>query len=320
MLSNLDVRTGDNFTNKHSTQETQGSAAKGTHTMGSVDVLCVNGKSVVASMRQAYPLKFLALTQKTTQQQQVQWVYEVNYGGGLVSGDTITINMKVGAHASAVITGQSSMKIYKAKNKGDRTQHHLNANVERGALLCMVFPPVTCFAEAEYEQSQTVHLADLTSNVIIVEWATSGRMSTGESWDFSVLQTKSEVWLGSDLLVRDAVRLSNMDGPPTVRERMHPYKSMATFIIVGERLLNHAEHVYGVVSKMQVNRCNQKSGPPNLVCSASLLKSKNNENHNENTVGCVVKVAAHTTAQVLEFVNMLFRNTWAELIGEDPYK
>lgn len=48
------------------------------------------------------------------------------------------------------------------------------------------------------------------------------------------------------------MRLSNSDGPPTVKERMHTYTSMATIIIVGARLLPCAEHVYNVISKMQV--------------------------------------------------------------------
>lgn len=98
----------------------------------------------------------------------------------------------------------------------------MNATVGKNGLLCLAFPAVTCYAGnflvkllklalliliagSNYIQTQTLKLEDVSAGAIIVEWMTSGRVAMGESWDFDSFRTENEIWLGGELLIRDAV-------------------------------------------------------------------------------------------------------------------
>jgi len=152
----------------------------------------------------------------------------------------------------------------------------------------------------------------------MVEWTTSGRIAMGESWAFNVLETTNEVWLDGSLLIREAMRLSDKDGPPSVKERMHPYTTMASVIMVGPRVLPYAKTALELVNKMQVKSNHKSDNHRELVCSASALKVL--KAGQEHTVGVVVKVAAETSAQVVEFIHTVLSTAWKELLGDDPYK
>jgi len=141
----------------------------------------------------------------------------------------------------------------------------------------------------------------------------------GESWDFASFRTDNEIWLGEELLIRDAVRLSNDDAPPTVKERMNPYTSIATIAIVGSRLLPYATKALEEVNKKQIQiGKNLPKGFPPQICTASALKG--GKGGKDAVVGTVLKVAAETSSQVLEFIHSMLGGVWEDVLGDDPYK
>lgn len=293
-------------------------------TTATIETTNINGRSAVSTMQYKYPLKFLHIANpakvspgRNNEAHTTAWIYEINYGGGLVSGDTIQIDLNVGENTTMVVTGQSSMKIYKSKEKGKHSKHHILGTVEKNALMCLAFPPVTCYAGSEYEQSQIIKLKDESASAVVVEWTTSGRIALGESWDFSFFQTCNEVWLGNELLIRDAVKLTDADGTPTVKERMFPYTSIATVIIVGSKVLPYATLAEEQVRKTQLEKPSA-NGVPAILSTASLLKK--GLGTREKTVGSVIKIAGETPAQVLQFFQSFLAPLWSDLLGDDPYK
>ena len=42
-----------------------------------------------------------------------QWLYVITFGGGLVEGDNISLDVKVGEHCTVVVTTQASTKVIK---------------------------------------------------------------------------------------------------------------------------------------------------------------------------------------------------------------
>ncbi|KAH7430093.1 hypothetical protein KP509_09G083200 [Ceratopteris richardii] len=46
----------------------------------------------------------------------VVWIYSLSYGGGLVSGDLLYVQVEVGVESTTVLTTQASTKVYKARD------------------------------------------------------------------------------------------------------------------------------------------------------------------------------------------------------------
>ncbi|KAG5080284.1 hypothetical protein GYH30_004225 [Glycine max] len=78
--------------------------------MGSVVVEKVGGRSSVTSCFSRYPLKFIIPKKVGSSKTDAVWVYALNYGGGIVSGDNISCKFSVGDTCTMVLTTQGSTK------------------------------------------------------------------------------------------------------------------------------------------------------------------------------------------------------------------
>lgn len=53
---------------------------------------------------------------------------------------------------------------------------------------------MTCFSTARYYQKQ-VFTVSSDSNLVIVDWITSGRHESGEKWDFDLYKSTNNIFL-----------------------------------------------------------------------------------------------------------------------------
>ena len=65
------------------------------------------------------------------------------------------------------------------------------------ALLVIIPDPVTCFSTARYTQKQVVRMVG-GSNLLMVDWVTSGRHESGEKWDFDMYKSTNNIFLEDD--------------------------------------------------------------------------------------------------------------------------
>ncbi|KAL1915155.1 uncharacterized protein VTP21DRAFT_7636 [Calcarisporiella thermophila] len=157
----------------------------------------------------AYPLKLIA---PKSYDPKTSLIYALGYGGGLVSGDSIRLNIEVGAGTRIVMLTQGNTKVFKRRKKnGGESKQELDARVEEDAILLLLPDPVTCFAESSYQQVQRVRLEGDGSLLIMVDWVTSGRMSRGEKWA-GRYASKNEVYHKGELIVRDSLVLDEATG------------------------------------------------------------------------------------------------------------
>ena len=84
------------------------------------------------------------------------WVYMSSYGGGLVDGDRVSLDVTVERGATAFLSTQASTKVYRSR---EGTASRLEALVDDDALLVFAPDPVVCFAGARYRQWQRITLA-----------------------------------------------------------------------------------------------------------------------------------------------------------------
>ncbi|XP_051117224.1 urease accessory protein D-like isoform X2 [Andrographis paniculata] len=105
---------------------------------GKLVVERVQGKSTLTRCFSKYPFKFINPNKVGGD---AVWVYTITYGGGIVSGDSIDYDIEVGDDCMAVLTTQSSTKVYKSIGSKCSKQS-LEAIVGSGALLALIPDPV----------------------------------------------------------------------------------------------------------------------------------------------------------------------------------
>ncbi|KAJ2782774.1 hypothetical protein H4R18_002091 [Coemansia javaensis] len=198
---------------------------------GRLDCRVVAGRVRVVATS-AYPLKIIAPQAAQTGPQaqpgeQAQRAlhpaaaYVLTYGGGLVHGDRIRVDVHAGAQVALVLLTQGSTKVYRASASGGvravdaaqeaagQTYQTIEITAGPGALVCVLPDPVTCFAAARYSQRQRVRMG-AGASLVLLDWMTSGRMSRGERWRFSKYFSANVVCdAAGRIAVRDAMLLED---------------------------------------------------------------------------------------------------------------
>ncbi|KAJ6509412.1 UreD urease accessory protein-domain-containing protein [Mycena vitilis] len=252
-------------------------------------------ETVFSELSSAYPLKLLS-----PRTSGVGLVYLITYGGGLVSGDSVSLSVDVGARANLALLSQGSTKVFKFR-PGQRaastdalevTTQRMDCAVASGGGLFVLPDPVTCFRSASYKQIQTFHLA-ADASLVVLDWVTSGRRSRGEEWVFSRYYSVNEVVVDGKRVARDVMLLENDETGPlpvrTLASKLGPYGCYATLLLYGPQ-------VQGVVSALaeEYGRISvfKAGGPAGLLWSLSTFGNG----------GAVVRVAGQETEEVRRWI------------------
>jgi urease accessory protein len=156
------------------------------------------------------------------------WVFAATFGGGLVDGDTIRLDVTLAPGSAGLVGTQASTKVYRCPTGACRQD--LVARVEAGALLVLVPDPVVCFAEARYEQTSAVDLA-ADASLVLVDTFTAGRSARGERWQFARYAARLAVTRDGAPLVHDALILDPAHG--ALAARFGRFEAIATIVLVG---------------------------------------------------------------------------------------
>jgi urease accessory protein len=220
-------------------------------------------------------------------------------GGGLVAGDQIDIDVRVGPRARCVITTQSSTKVYKNPANAQCGQR-LRATVCEDALLVLAPDPVTCFAGASYKQQQRIEL-ERGGSLVVVDWLTSGRRARGECWSFSGFRSRLDVFLGPEHLLADSLCLDPNDGPIEAPHRLGRFHCLATVVVIGELLCEAIERLLEQIARQPIRR------------NAPLINSASRIRH-----GAILRILGTTTEQVACYQRekLCFL---ANLLGDTPW-
>jgi urease accessory protein len=223
-------------------------------------VASLHGKRVVLSkLRYSYPLKLM--TPEDHSQPHVKSLYMLSYGGGLVSGDHISLDLDLEEDTTLCLLTQGSTKVYRARpgrspapaspsciafasthKDISSTRQLLRARLSEGATLLLLPAPVMCFSGSSYSQSQRFELASSTCTLVLLDWFTSGRKSRGEHWAFDRYRSSNTVWRGDSSrqtpIARDVIVLAD-DYAPYV----HPYSCYATVLLFGPKVATTLESI-----------------------------------------------------------------------------
>ena len=176
-------------------------------------------KQILKDLTYQYPLKLIAPDPHTAAEAQdhITLVFLLTYGGGLVGGDQISLDVDLEIGTRLVLVTQGSTKLFKTPSRSIVSAQTLNVNIARGASLCYLPDPTQPFAESVYEQKQTFFVAsDGTSSLCVLDWVSEGRRARGESWSLWSWKGRNEIREASEeesgscrLLLRDAMALTD---------------------------------------------------------------------------------------------------------------
>jgi urease accessory protein len=156
------------------------------------------------------------------------WIYTSSFGGGLVDGDRIELDVDVGEGASAYLSTQASTKVYRSE-QGTATE--VRARVAARSTLVVMPDPVVCFARSRYTQTQHFDVT-ASSRLVVVDWLSSGRLASGERWQFDEYVSRLKIRVDGRLVVHDALALRAGDGP--LATRLGRFDVLALAVVLGD--------------------------------------------------------------------------------------
>ena len=229
------------------------------------------------------------------------WVYTSSFGGGLVDGDRVRLDVEVGAGAAAFVSTQASTKVYRSARG---TSAQLAARVGDGGVLILAPDPVVCFAESRFEQHQEFDVS-AAGSLVVVDWVTSGRRESGERWAFVHYGSRLVVHLDQSLLVHDAMALRREDG--ALEARLGRFDVLAIVAMIGVPLVQDAMSLVERYARLPVER------GANLLTVATPLSHPR-----LGPAGCVVRLAGRSVDEVGRVIRSCL-SCVPEILGDDPW-
>ena len=197
---------------------------------GRLHVDLIDGQSSATVIAAHAPMKLLVPSPRGPS----VCAFASSFGGGLVAGDHIALEVAIGDGASAAIGTQSSTKVYRdaVDAWAEQTVH---AQVGAGAALALLPDPVTPFTASRYRQRLNLELA-ADASLLLIDSLTSGRAAREERWAFTAYDSRICVRRAGTPVLIDATRLDH-DAHRAVVERMGRFQSLSTALLLGPRFV-----------------------------------------------------------------------------------
>jgi urease accessory protein len=262
---------------------------------GSVRVSRIGSRSVVTRALASSPLRLLTPRNHGC----AAWIYTSTYGGGLVDGDSVRLDVDVESGATALMATQAATKVYRSPRG---TSVECDCTVHDGGLLIVAPDPVVCFAGAVYRQVQRFELEE-SANLVLLDWFSSGRHAAGERWKFDRYDSRVRVRCGGRLVMIDALSLDPRDGD--LGQRMGRFEVMLTAAVIGPSLAAYAGEIVRTVNELPVD------SRSNLLTGASKITGIAGG-------GCVLRIAG-TSLEVVWHAAREYLTFVPRLLGDDPW-
>eukprot|EP01134_Creolimax_fragrantissima_P006877 CFRG6877T1 len=278
--------------------------------VGSICVRRVRNKSRVVSAQASYPLKWVNTSRPPST---AAWIFFLGYGGGLLDTDATHWTIDVGVDSCLMGMTLGNTNIFKS-SQAFPVLNAISFHVAKGATLCWLPHPVTPYKDAKYEQRQEVYIEDESTSVVLLDWFTSGRMKRGERWEFHSLNSYNELRKGPkrSVVLRECLSLENIDGFPTVAERMGVFGVYGVLILLGPKAKPIIKSFTDACA--QPDSSTAKPGKPTLLSSTVLISISPWE-----ADGAIVRIASHTTAEAQKLLTKFLRPGVEEFANGFPW-
>lgn len=260
------------------------------HGFGHVVARLEGDRTVLAQVKASSPLRFVRPTFPGSKSGAVCLV---TFGGGLVDGDAIDVDLRVERGATLVVFTQATTKAFRGSSR-----QSVRAIVE--GTLVLLPDPVACFAGARYRQRVDITLEG-DGSAIVLDGFTSGRAAFGERWAFEAVDIATTVRRDGRVVVRDALTLDRRD--TSIATRLDRFEALATVLAIGPRV---APVVASILAPSLV--------AADRVAAPSVLSVR----PGHAGPAAIVRIAATSPARALEEARVRLRNL-SDIDVVDPF-
>ncbi|CAG5119293.1 unnamed protein product [Candidula unifasciata] len=265
-------------------------------------------KSEIVSLKHTYPFRYLVPENSTPGA--CRWIYPLVFGGGLVGGDTVVSEVKLGAGCAAVVSSQDSTKVYHCNN-GSLTTQESTYHLGDSSLLCVLQDPLVCYQNADFYQKQVVHMSP-SSNLVFLDWMLSGRVALNESWAFKRFRNCIEIQVSNETIIRDYLELEDTPNK-TVAQGMHGYQVFGTCIVLGDDVEFLTD---SLITKYGRKQDIGDKGSQDLVVSVS---STSYHVQGKTIHGCYLRFLAANMQSAAPAIRSI-TSPLLPVLGDDPYE
>ncbi len=128
------------------------------------------------------------------------YVLITNYGGGMVDGDNVCLEVVCREGASLNVGSVGNLQIYKSPIKG--CSQALKGLLENNTLCVVNADPVVLHSGSRFTQRHEWNVHQ-ESSLLVAEWVVAGRLASGERFAFDEYQSDFTVLIDSRPLVVD---------------------------------------------------------------------------------------------------------------------
>jgi|GEM_PF-985814 len=122
------------------------------------------------------------------------------YGGGLVDGDTVSLEILCRQGARLSVSSVGSQQVYSSPVHG--VLQRVRGVVESKALAVIIPDPVVLHSEAAYGQKQEWSVAP-DADLLVAELMVGGRLETGERFTFKEYASDMSIYVAEELVLYD---------------------------------------------------------------------------------------------------------------------
>lgn len=215
-------------------------------------------------------------------------IYMMSSSGGILQGDEQKINVMMGKNSTARITTQSATKIYKMED-GYASQY-IDIHSQEGSYLEFVPHQIIPFKSSRFYQEVNL---EVENNAVLIysEIISSGRIASGEKFDFDLCFLRTSAHRNGRMLFTDVMNLSHKD--KVHFESIFGGKDVfSTIYIIGD----------SIPVEMITDKINLAVQNTSFLASCSTLP------HNS---GIIVRILADTVSEIValtEYVTNILRS------------
>lgn len=191
------------------------------------EVTAVRGRSVLTRSRSMQPLKLL---NPRTGGGSCHVVLS-SYGGGLLAGDVVRLRLVVRPEARLLLGTQTNTRVYRSAS-GATAEQHLDASLEAGALAAVLPDPLVLQATARFRQRQHWHLRP-EAVLLLADWLHSGRMDSGERFEFTAYESEVRISVDGRLLALDRFGFRPAEHIATSPAHFGPHQTTLSVYLAG---------------------------------------------------------------------------------------
>jgi urease accessory protein len=154
-----------------------------------------------------------------------------NVSGGLLGGDRLSLEVKVGAGAHVQLTSTGATRVYRSRENMPPTTQINRAAVAAGGLLEYVPDFIIPYAKARFCQQTRIDL-ETGGGLFWWEILTPGRTAHGEIFEYESVELKTDLRAEGQSIALENVRLLPQREDLSSVARLGPYRFWTTFYII----------------------------------------------------------------------------------------